>query len=395
MRVMKLLILFLCLLGMALPTHVAAWDISAELSSEGRLFFQDGAYGNTDHSELSLFGNIEGSHSWDDDRKVLSLIPFFRLSHPDTKRIHFDIREASFVGSWSKLELRVGISKVYWGVTESQHLVDIINQTDLVENIDGEDKLGQPMINPTLVTNFGNFSYFFLPYFRERTFPGANGRFRGPLVIDTDNPIFTKGKFQRHLQHAFRYSHSLGGLEFGTFYFYGTDREPIATVSGTTIRPTYVPAHQVGVDAQYIFNSWAFKAEGIWRNRQGLDTFIATTAGLEYTFGNVYKGLDIGVLAEYLYDQRGNNGEAFFTNHIFSGARFSFNDTLGTEILAGFTFDNKNADFQTIRVEASRRINNRWKWGLEVNAVLQTSPNQVIFNFRKDSYVQGTISYFF
>ncbi|MDD7885073.1 hypothetical protein [Flavivirga sp. 57AJ16] len=31
-------------------------------------------------------------------------------------------------------------------MTESNHLVDIINQTDAVETFDGEEKLGQPMV---------------------------------------------------------------------------------------------------------------------------------------------------------------------------------------------------------------------------------------------------------
>ena len=52
-------------------------------------------------------------------------------------------------------KFRVGVGKVFWGVTESQHLVDIINQTDLVENIDTEDKLGQPMLETTWLQNWG------------------------------------------------------------------------------------------------------------------------------------------------------------------------------------------------------------------------------------------------
>ena len=52
-------------------------------------------------------------------------------------------------------ELRAGIGRVFWGVTESYHLVDVINQTDLVENVDRKDKLGQPLVNFTLVRDWG------------------------------------------------------------------------------------------------------------------------------------------------------------------------------------------------------------------------------------------------
>ena len=370
-------------------------DVSGELSQEARYFLEEGAFGNVDQSELSLVFRGELSHSWDDDRKVISVIPFFRLTDPDQERTHLDIREASFVGAWSFFEVRAGISKVYWGVTESQHLVDVINQTDLVENIDGEDKLGQPMINPTLITDYGNFSYFLLPYFRERTFAGANGRFRTALVFDTDNPIYTTDSEERHIDHAFRYSHYVGSFEFGVSYFNGIDREPIFNVSGSTIRPMYVLSEQVGLDAQYIIGSWAFKFEGIWRDRETKDPFYATTAGLEYTFSNVHKGLDVGVLVEYLTDDRGINSQAFFRDHIFSGGRFSFNDELGTEFLIGGTFNNEEGEFQSFRLEASRRINNNWKWELEMNSIFNTKPTQIIHNFKNDDYIQLGMQYFF
>jgi hypothetical protein len=50
--------------------------------------------------------------------------------------------------------------------------VDIINQTDLVENIDGEDKLGQPMVHFSYFGDWGVVDFFLLPYLRERTYPG-------------------------------------------------------------------------------------------------------------------------------------------------------------------------------------------------------------------------------
>ena len=50
-----------------------------------------------------------------------------------------------------------GVRRVFWGVAESNHLVDVINQTDAIENPDQEDKLGQPMLNLAYV------EYFCLP----------------------------------------------------------------------------------------------------------------------------------------------------------------------------------------------------------------------------------------
>jgi hypothetical protein len=79
---------------------------------------------------------------------------------------------------------------VFWGVTESSHLVDIINQSDFVENIDTEDKLGQPMVSLRWLPEWGTLDLFLMPLHRERTFQGLAGRPRLPLPIDQDNPVY-------------------------------------------------------------------------------------------------------------------------------------------------------------------------------------------------------------
>ena len=47
------------------------------------------------------------------------------------------LRELSLLWISGNWETRIGVSKVFWGVAESQHLVDTINQTDLAANPDG------------------------------------------------------------------------------------------------------------------------------------------------------------------------------------------------------------------------------------------------------------------
>ena len=97
-----------------------------------------------------------------------------------------------------------GIGKVFWGVTESQHLVDVINQTDLVENMDGEEKLGQPMINFALVRDWGTVDFFLLPGSRERTFPEAEGRLRTTPRVDVEQAVYESSRGKRHIDEAIR-----------------------------------------------------------------------------------------------------------------------------------------------------------------------------------------------
>ena len=379
---------------LAVASPLFAWDYSTEITPDIRTFFKEGLYGNTTQLDASLSVQPELSHSWDDDRKVVSFIAFGRYSDTDSKRSHFDIREASFVGSWDAFDFRAGISRVYWGVTESQHLVDVVNQTDLVENLDGEDKFGQPMINVSKVTDYGELSYFLLPYFRERSFPGQNGRYRAALLVDTAGATYSSSDEENHIDHAIRYSHYISDLEFGVSYFNGTDREPTLVLNGSTLTPHYVQAEQVGLDAQYIWKSLAVKFEGIWKDRETRNEYYATTTGFEYTFSNIYKGWDIGVLTEYLHDERGKNSEAAFNNHTFVGGRISMNNEDGTEFLAGTLFNNDTQELQSFRVETSSRINNDWRWEFELNMLFNTDDGQLFHSFREDDHARLSLSYF-
>ena len=145
-------------------------------------------------AQFKQYGSVaiqpEWFHEWDGGKQVLNFVPFYRWDEHDKERTHSDIRELSWLRVFDESELRIGIRKVFWGVTESQHLVDIINQTDLVESSDGEEKLGQPMINYAWINDWGTLDLFVLPYFRERTFPGVNGRLRSIPHVDTTNPIY-------------------------------------------------------------------------------------------------------------------------------------------------------------------------------------------------------------
>ena len=121
----------------------------------------------------------------------------------------------------------IGASQVFWGVTESRHLVDIVNQLDFVEDIGfDQERLGQPMVNLNLFGDWGELSLFYLPYFRERTFPSNNARLRGPLTIDTGATTFESNLKQWRPDFAAHYSNSWGRTDLGLSFFHGTSREP-------------------------------------------------------------------------------------------------------------------------------------------------------------------------
>ncbi len=152
----------------------------------------------------------EYRYEWNRGRDRLTAVPFVRIEGHDSRRRHLDIRELNWLHVGSSWDVLFGVSKVFWGVTESQHLVDIINQTDLVEDLDTKDKLGQPMLRFSWDANWGNWTLFYLPRFRERTFPGRKGRLRAAIVVDTSQPVYNTRFGEGHPDVAGRWSHALG-----------------------------------------------------------------------------------------------------------------------------------------------------------------------------------------
>ena len=206
-------------------------------------------------TNLSFMAEPEYYSETEDRTQSLTFTPFMRWDENDSKRSHVDIRELVWQYVGEDWELRAGISKVFWGVAESQHLVDIINQTDLVENIDQEDKLGQPLVNLSLIRDWGTVDLFVLPYFRERTFPGKKGRLRTTPRVDTSNPIYDSSREKNHIDLAARWTHYIGDWDFGVVHFYGTSREPflvpaISKSGEPVLLPRYDIINQTSIDVQ-------------------------------------------------------------------------------------------------------------------------------------------------
>lgn len=194
----------LSLTVIAVSSAAHAVELSGSISGEYRHFLHDSPLAKPDNRQASLSFAPELFYEWDDGDQNLVFVPFLRIDSEDSERTHADIRELRWLYVADNWEFRAGVNKIFWGVTESQHLVDVINQTDLVENTDTEDKLGQPMLNLNIYKDWGTVEFYILPYFRERTFAGKDGRFRAPLVVDTDNTQYESGAKQQHIDVAVR-----------------------------------------------------------------------------------------------------------------------------------------------------------------------------------------------
>lgn len=371
--------------------------------AEGRWFPQNSRDGAPDHLIGSMAMEPTIEYSWSGGSQFLRFTGFARVDTVTENRTHADVREAKYVGAFGPLELTIGVDRRFWGVTEAVHLVNIINQVDTLEDVDFEDYLGQPLISAAYTTKLGTFSAFLMPYFRERLFPMGEDRPNLPIRVNRTLTQYSSGNNNWHPDWALRWSLREGPVDLGVSYFHGFSRDPQLLLNiNSQGRPELIPRYnvidQVGIDLQATLGSMLLKFEGIHRWDPVKD-YAAFAAGFEYTFYGVSSGgADLGVLAEYLYDERGKGrplipGYPPFSNvspyddDIFVGLRWSGNDIASTEILGGAIFD-LDTKGKAFVIEASRRIGQNLRISLDGRFFTSVSTRDILWPARDDDFIQ-------
>ncbi len=362
-------------------------------------------------------------------RHAVIIKPFGRIDQHDHERSHADLREAKYRYVNGSFEATIGADKVFWGVTEYLHLVDIINQTDNVESIDGEQKLGQPMIKASYASRYGTFTGYALPFFRIRQYVDPiTGRPNNGFIVDDNTTHFesgeSSGKARRTDDFALRYQNNFGPFDVGLSWFDGTAREPQLLAAGAggldnglpMLQAYYAYLQQAGVDVQATLGPWLLKLEATQstENRKlanpnpqfgGFATLdmaseevqtTRATGGFEYTFYNLFdSGTDLGLVTEYMYDEREEDAPHPFGNDIGIGLRWTANDPQSTAILFGGLYD-LDSQSASLSLEAERRIGRSFKAILEARSQIDNGENDRFADALEDEgYMRLRLNYYF
>lgn len=428
--------LALIISGLFCITHAqAAGKLDLELGYESTVFFEEGQRPDDrplkQQTNNSFTAELEYYHSWADDSQSFTFTPFYRYDETDDERTHGDIREMIWHQVADSYELKVGIGKVFWGVTESAHLVDIVNQTDSVEAIDGEDKLGQPMVQLLLEEDWGNLDVFILPYHSERTFAGPNARLSGGFEMA--DAVYEADDEESNVDVALRWSHYWDELEYSLSYFHGTSREPTLGIKVNSDRsleglPYYPLIEQYGIELQYLYEDWTWKLEGIYRkgmpeqnvnvNGQNVGIYeqeaipffsipasttigdekdyYATVAGFEYTQVGIFESrVDLGWVVEHLYDSRDEKAAITASEHdVLLATRWVANDADDSELLAGIFYDYEYEDY-SLSLEGNTRILDNISVELEGRFFMIEDEENSQYGFRNEDFVKLSLTYFY
>ena len=410
----------LCLLLSVLASDACAENGIAEvievfgrLSPETRLYPETGAHPDQRSHASGLAAEMT-LYMEDEDGRSITVTPFYRYDAGDQDRTHGDLREAFLLMygdvSEDEWELRLGVDRVFWGVVESRPLVDIVNQTDLVEHPDEKTKMGQLMAHVTWSGDWGALELFGMSWHRPRTFPGRHGRLRSELVVDQDLTSYEASAEEWHLDLAGRLSGSFGPLDVGLSVFDGTSREPTLLPtfdgSGLVLAPHYELIRQFGLDSQLTTGPWLLKLEAIHRigaQNARLDQnlqyeeedYTALVLGGEYTIYSPWElDADLSLLAEWTYDGRGRWATNAFENDLLLVARLGLNDEQSTEFLVSLLNSLDNSS-RVLGAEFKRRLSDNWSLHLEAAAYMGIDEDDAMYAARRDSYLGVNLDYNF
>jgi hypothetical protein len=380
--------------------------LTGALGVWGRGFFEAPQWDG--QRNAAVWPNVEGwvkaEYSWNGGNDRFNFMPYARKDFFGSRSL-VDVKEGYYLHVGDGWNVLAGINTVHWGVTESRHLVNIINQVDYGWDIDGGEVLGQPMANVNFTTPIGTLGLYGLFGFRTLHEDRVEDRLR--LAIVPTGQTILASDVEKNINFAGRFSSTFpllnGSVDAAVSYFHGIGREPryVMVAPPTPFSPVpqftrfYDLIDQGGLEIVATFDALQLKFEGIVRREFG-ETYAATVAGLEYTFFNVLNtGSDIGLVAEHLTDNRSVlEPPTIYAHDVFLGARLTLNDSANTQFLGGILYNYQDsAQYATARV--TTRIHDDLSLALEARYFIYAPPQDYLYQVLHDSYIQARVIKYF
>ena len=389
----KIVIFFLVTLLHASHTNALDFKAYGFIQPESSIYINgDGRHGQDNYNTSFFAKGTFISYLQNDDAKF-TISAIGRFDQNDDQLRYIDFQKFKYAYYFDDVTLKVGNEIVFWGVNETFNIVDIINQSNLAENISGTKKLGQPMASISYSRDYGTFDIYLMPYFRERPFSGKEGRPRLLFEVDKNSITYESSAKKRKIDFALRYSTVIDDLDIGLSHFYGNNRTPVLSPNPLTLKfDTHYPVlSQTGIDIQATKGPWLYKLETV-SAKEGSERHLGAAGGIEYTYYGIRNTQsDLGVIVEYAFDDRNDNP---FNNEGIIGLRWSMNDVKSSSLLAGYLFDmrgNSNR-FQT---EFEQRITDDLKLFLDLSLNGSIDETDFTHQFKEDSQITIKIAKYF
>jgi hypothetical protein len=356
-------------------------DYRGELAVESRVFTSPPPeVAQFPGASVSVMVDPTFSARTDDGLHQLTAEPFLRMDSHDRNRTHADVRQAEYQLQQGGLSVGAGVGRFHWGQLTGIRLVDVVNQLDLVEDLAGTEKLGQPYASVGLGGGPLHLVGMALPVHRQRTFPGLTGRMRPTNGVDTGDAQYETALGMWQPSFGARATLTAGPLELAASGFTGVSRDPrfLAQLTDPRVATAYDLLDQASADTALVLGPVVLKGEGAVK-QYGVDDIFAWAAGggAEVTaFGLGGSSADLTLIGEYARDVRPLGTPAtVWDNDAFAGLRLALNDLSGTEVLGGALVD-LDSGFTFARAAVQRRLDEHFK--VEVQGSLFLGPSDTM-----------------
>lgn len=396
-------------------------SVMAEVSSFGELALESRVFEDDDNDDtqdwgIGAYSQLEVNY----ESGVFSHVfrATARVDRKDPGR-NFVTFEDAYLSAriFGGVKLLAGYKIFNWSATEAFHPADQVNSRNYDGEIENLEKKGELTVEAELPLYRGTFSLYFFPRFEDPKLPSPSSRLGGmgidlggPTVVDgmdadTNHkwvPQFGVrtvqyldwGDFSAHaLKHVNRNYPLLGTHKYSEQtlgsppFFSITQLAPNDIMLGPTTY--YLPGWQFGSTAQVLTDSGVLKFEGAYYmfddHKPIFDLALFAQDPLkedenEYLQKRKDHGeLVVGYEHNLYHDNStqstllfeavsvlGLNKEerastSIFQRDIFLGYRFSFNDTMGKEILFNVIADLERSHEYLYNLSYSQRLSNTWK----------------------------------
>lgn len=344
-----------------------------------------------EQSTASTIPSVLGSLDWTTDLTRdtrFDLGAYLRVARHTQDKISGDIKEAVIRSRIDRTDIKLGILQENWSILEAWNPIDLLNQRDMVEDFQGDVKLGQPGVTASTFYQDLVISAWVLPYTRERRIAEQKDRLR-TLSAPLKDSVFENG--QSDSSFALRFQYRLGDFDIAASQFWGHAREPIyqpvlqqSTLVG--FDEVYEEIAQSGLELRYVAGDTVLKAELISQTG-GSDSFVGSGIGSETTFNQITDGFSsITVYLEAYYDTRNELAPLTpFQRDVFVGFRYNTNDVNDTLLDVRYTHD---VEFHSdlIDVRASRRLGGAQTISAQILLPQSVSEDPALKGFENDPY---------
>ena len=405
---MRLVVRSVVRLVLVVGFGLAAWPVRAQVAMSGavsgevRAFPQSPGIAGQDltSAQPTLTAEAKVDVAGLPKGFVATFNPYVRYDAIDSGRSVFDLHELNVSGGGRWWHLKAGYDVQFWGVMEFVNPVNILNQTDLTEDVFSKRKLGQPMVDYTLLGAFGTIDFYALTRFEPMQFPQSPGRLRPSIPIRQDNVTYSSGNGRSQVEGAVRYFRNIRNVYLGVSHFYGYQREPemaldFSNGAVASLTPNYNLEHQTGLELQVTFGNMIVKSEDVVRfepdtNRRS----DAISVGGEYDLGAAMNARrTFTVFGEYYYDSREQSLIIPFRNDVFAGLRIGLNDRRSSEIRVWGNYDLTGRSGTAIVCDANARISDRVKAAVAYRGIV--TDQQTFSSISRDSHVVLRLEVFF